>query len=141
RGEASPLLPAEPIREVDEYAGKPEASGLIHAADLSPPKPRMDVLLIGEIVFPNPIGETDVTLELGRRLRKTLRVFGDRTWRPGVAADLAPARPKPIARLPIAWEKSFGGTDPKDPTCIERRNPVGGGLRRDPGDLVGHPVP
>jgi hypothetical protein len=141
RGLVTPAKKPDPIHEADVYAGKPDVSGLVLATDLGPPKPRLDVLLAGEFVFPAPIEQADVSLEVGRRLRKTVRVFGERSWYPGLRQDLAPSRPKPIARIPVAWEKSFGGTDPKDPASVERRNPVGAGLRRRPEDLLGHPVP
>jgi hypothetical protein len=131
----------DPLREADAYAGKPFESGLLHASDLGPPKPRIDVLLGGEIVFRHPTEEADVTLEVGTRLRKTVRAFGDRIWRAGLVADLVPSGPRPVTRIPIAWERSFGGADPRDPTCVERRNPVGSGMRRQADALTGHPAP
>jgi hypothetical protein len=141
KGVATPLATPLPIVETDVYAGKPALSGLVHAADLGPPKPRVDVLLSGEIVFPAPTVEAEVTLEVGRRLRKTILVYGDRHWLPGVTADVVPSRPKPTTRVPIVWERSFGGSDPKDPACVERRNPVGCGLRRKAADLIGQKAP
>jgi hypothetical protein len=129
------------IVEQDVYAGEPGLSGLMHAADLSPVKPRIDVLLAGDIVLPTPTKEADVILEVSRRLRKIVRVFGDRHWIPGVTTDAVPSQPRPTTRVPIAWERSYGGTDPNEPSCIERRNPVGSGLRRHAKDLVGLPVP
>ena len=141
QGLATPLPDPLPIVDADVYAGEPGLSGLIHAVDLSPAKPHVDVLLAGDIVFGAPTKEADVVLEVGRRLRKTVRVFGDRHWLPGVAAEAVPSRPQPTTRVPIAWERSFGGTDPNDPSCIERRNPAGSGLRRQAKDLIGHPVP
>ena len=140
RGLVTPAKEPDPVGEADVYAGEPDVSGLLQASDLCPPKPRLDVLLAGEIVFAAPTVQVDVTLEVGRRLRKTVRVFGERSWYPGFRQDLAPSRPKPIAGIAIAWEKSSGGSDPKDPASVERRNPVGAGLRRRPEDLLGYPV-
>src|SRR6185436_253841 len=110
-------------------------SGLIHAADLGPAKPRLDVLVEGAVLFPAPIEEADVTLEMGSRMRKTVKVFGDRIWYALPGSGVVPSRPKAAARVAIAWERSFGGRDPKDPTCVERRNPAGTGMCRDPGSL------
>jgi hypothetical protein len=141
RGVATVLASTDPLLEADEYADEPATSGLLQAAELGPPKQRIDVLLSGELVFPAPTTEATATLEVGRRLRKTVSVLGDRTWLPGVNKDVVPSRPKPVTRVPIAWEKSFGGTDPKDPATVDRRNPVGSGIRKDPADLVGQPAP
>jgi hypothetical protein len=55
--------------------------------------------------------------------------------------DLVPSRPKPFDRMPIAWERSFGGTDPDDPSLLEPSNPVGCGLRKRTAALMGQPVP
>jgi hypothetical protein len=114
---------------------------LIHAADLGPAKPRLDVLIEGAVLFPAPIEEADVTLEIGSRLRKTVKVFGDRVWYARPGSGVVPSRPKAATKVPIAWERSFGGRDPKDPTCVERRNPAGTGMCREPGGLVDHPAP
>ena len=105
------------------------------------PKPRVDVLLTGEIVLASPAEQLDCTLQIGRELRKSLRVFGDRHWRQGGGGRMLPSRARPFVRMPIDWRRSFGGTDPDDPSCIDVRNPVGCGVRRRPITLEGHPVP
>jgi hypothetical protein len=43
--------------------------------------------------------------------------------------------------MPIAWERSFGGTDPDEPSAFEPRNPVGCGVRKRVADLKGQPAP
>src|SRR5205823_5975392 len=50
-------------------------------------------------------------------------------------------RAKPFSRMPIAWERSFGGTDPDDPSVVDRRNPVGRGVRKRASALHGLPAP
>lgn len=134
-------LAAEPLRVKDEYRGPEQSPVLVASSEIMPAKPRVDVLVIGTLAFPAPTERTDVTLELGARLRKTVRVFGDRTWMPGAQSELRPSRAKPIATLPVAWEKSFGGSDPQEPGFFESRNPAGVGLRRDPRGLAGTPLP
>ena len=134
-------VPAHPIRLVDAWAGEPNSSGLLRAAELGPLKAKLDVLLAGAIAFPNPITEINVELAIGSRLLKRARVFGERFWLPGVIADLMPSEPRPVLRVPIAWERSYGGADPTDEKCVEPRNPVGSGIAKDPKTLHGRPAP
>jgi hypothetical protein len=136
-----PLPEVVPIAPADVYAGEPGKSGLLVAGEITLPKPKVDVLLQGEIIPRTPVEELDCSLEIGRQLRKTLRVFGDRYWRPGATRSVLPSRPKPFSRMPIAWEHSFGGTDPGDPSVIDRRNPVGRGMCKNPKTLEGRPAP
>ena len=139
-GAAIPIN-ALPILLADEFAGEPASSGLLRASEVSQPKPKLDVLLAGAIVFARPIAEIDVELIVGTRLRKRARVFGDRIWQPGIAADLAPSRPRPVTRVPIAWERCYGGSDPVDAKRSDPRNPAGSGVVRDPKTLHGKPAP
>src|SRR5512146_3093032 len=111
-----------PLVEVDVCAGEPGKSGLVAAADLGPPRPRVDVVLHGEIALAHPVEEINAALQIGTRLRKVVRISGDRVWGPGLMQRLALTRPRPFTRMPIVWERSFGGTDPEDPRCWEPRN-------------------
>jgi hypothetical protein len=140
-GSVEPLAEVVPIAAADVYADEPGKSGLLVAGEVTLPKPRVDVLLVGEIVPRAPVEEIDCTLEVGRQLRKTLRVFGDRYWRPSTTRSVLPSRPKPFSRMPIAWERSFGGTDPDEPAVLDRRNPVGRGISKSSKTLEGHPAP
>jgi hypothetical protein len=139
-GEVNPVKP-EPVLLADELAGEPASSGLLRASELAPPKPKLDVLLAGALVFPQPVVQTDVELAIGNRLRKRARVFGDRLWVPGMTADLAPSQPRATTRVPIAWERSFGGSDPADARYVEPRNPAGSGVAKDPKTLHGKMAP
>jgi hypothetical protein len=133
--------PSQPIRAQDLYAGDPAESGLLYASDVGPPKPRVDVLLEGAIVFANAVGRADVVLEIGRGLHKRATVWGVRHWIPGQTAELVPSRPTPVTRVTIDWAQSFGGHDPSDPKLWESRNPVGSGIRKRDSDLEGRPAP
>jgi hypothetical protein len=135
------LVEALPVLMAEQFAGPPASSGLLRASELSPPKPKVDVLLAGALVFPQPITAIDVELSVGGRLVKRARVFGDRAWLPGVVADLTPSQPRPVTRIPIAWERCFGGSDPVDARCIEPRNPAGSGVAKEPTILHGKPAP
>ena len=139
-GQAVPIAPA-PIVTLDELSGEAASSSLLRACELTPAKARFDILLAGAIAFPNPIIQIDVELVVGSRLRKRARVYGDRFWLPGVIADLVPSEPRPVSRVPIAWERSYGGSDPDDEKCVEPRNPAGSGIAKDPKTLHGRPAP
>jgi hypothetical protein len=134
-------VPARPIRMVDEWAGDPDSSGLLRVADIGPLKSKLDVLLAGAITFQRPTAETEVELSVGTRLLKRARVFGDRLWLPAVLTPIVPSEPRPVLRVPIAWERSFGGTDQEDPALIEPKNPAGSGIAKNPTRLHGQAAP
>ena len=131
----------QPIVATDEFAGGPASSGLMRASDLGPVKPKVDVLLAGALAFPRPITAIDVLLVVGTRLQKGARVHGDRAWVPSTVADIAPSQPRPVTRVPIAWERGYGGGDPQHPKAFEARNPAGSGVTREPQALHGKPAP
>lgn len=135
------LIEPEPLQNVDEFAGDPASSGLVRSSDLSPPKPRVDVLLVGSFTFPAPIRQIDVSLQVGNRLRKTASVFGRRVWVPGIVRDQVPCAPAPITGVPIQWERASGGVDISNPRRTEMRNPAGIGVTGRPQDLQGKAVP
>jgi hypothetical protein len=140
-GSLQPIEPAPPVVSTDLFAGPPATSGLLVAGEQTLPKPRVDFLIQGEIVRDTPTEQVDCTLEIGNRLVKSVRVFGDRHWRHGAGGSMVPSRPRPFVRMPIEWQRSFGGADPDDPSCLDRRNPIGRGVRRRVATLEGHPVP
>jgi hypothetical protein len=123
----------------------PEAAAknpaLAFPSELGPRKRRIDVVLVGAMAVRSPVESIDSTLAVGSRLRKTLRIFGDRAWVPGVRVDVHPTRPKPFARMPLSWARSFGGIDLADPSRAELRNPVGVGSSSDPKMLAGTRLP
>jgi hypothetical protein len=131
----------QPILPIDVYAGDPAVSGPIQPTDFAPTKPLVDFLLIGGIALPTPVEEVDVTVQVGRRLKKTVRVFGDRMWLPAVASTLSLSRPQPFSEMPIEWDRSFGGHDPEHPELYEARNPIGRGMRKEPHSLEGQLAP
>jgi len=139
-GDASPTA-SLPVGVEDTYDGEPGQSSPLLESELVPPKPEVDVLLAGEIVLAQPVEQITVRLTIGRRLEKTARVFGRRLWIPTVTGGLAPSRPQPFERMPIAWTRSFGGTDAESPGVSEPRNPVGRGMARRAQSLEGTPAP
>src|SRR3954465_76015 len=82
RGTVNPIE-AAPLREKDELEGEGVAAGLAAAAGGGPAKPRIDVLLSGELVFRASVTDANVALSVGNRLRKIVRVVGERAWQSG----------------------------------------------------------
>jgi len=137
--------PAEAVRREDELAADADGPGaavsLVRPSELGPRKRRVDVLLVGAIVARSPVEALDVSVTVGSRLRKTLRVFGDRVWLPSARGDVQPSRPRAFTRMPIAWDRSFGGIDPASPAHAELRNPAGVGLGTTADAMAGMRLP
>jgi hypothetical protein len=116
----------------DQYYAEPDKSSLRYANDLAPEKKGTDVVMIGAAHAPKPDAtEVDVSLEVGT-LRKTVRVFGDRTWKRVLGLASYSTNPAPLAKLPLTYERAFGGADKTHPDekqwKFEPRNPVGKGF-------------
>jgi hypothetical protein len=120
-----------PIVWADEFYGEPGVSSIRFESDTAPPKPGGDVVLIGH-AYPGraKVAVSEVTLDVGR-LRKTVRVFGDRRWEKSLGRWKA-SPPEPFDRIPLVYERAFGGRDETDPDpkkhAYEQRNPVGTGF-------------
>jgi hypothetical protein len=143
------VVPAEEqvqITIVDESWGDPLNSSLKSASEMTLVKPSTDIILIGHAYAPKGRArETAVRLRVGE-LDKTIWVFGDRVWLPGVLGHTV-SDPRPFDRIPLRYEFAFGGTDP-DPYDTEQpdyepRNPIGRGLvpRRSRLPTDGIPLP
>lgn len=148
--EGDPALAEEqaPMRLTDEHTGEPGASSVRYESDLGPQKVGTDVILVGQAWSPTPVPELEVSLAAGR-LRKVVRVFGDRAFfRAG--GEFGVSAPRPFTRMPLTWERAYGGADG---ATFEARNPVGVGFvesaegaedvrlpnLEDPRALIAHP--
>lgn len=131
----------------DVYWGEPGVSSLKYPADVHPEKPGTDVVVVGDACVPDgrQAVELNVGLSVAGRI-KAVKVFGDRTWDGGVIF-MRPGKPKPFSRLPIVYERAFGGAQvidkDSDKILTEARNPVGKGFSgkgeaRDPA-VIGVP--
>ncbi len=135
-----------PIREMPLYYGEPGSSSLCYDTDLVMEKPGTDCVLLGHAWAPK-VGATqvDVTFAVGP-LRKTVRVFGDRIWMKCLGM-VSMSRPAPFEKIPLAYERAFGGSDTSWPDrkhhefCLQ--NPVGRGFtaRKTKRDIDGMRLP
>ncbi|WP_437949729.1 DUF2169 domain-containing protein [Sorangium sp. So ce296] len=97
-------------------------------------KPATDVVLLGH-AYARHTTETQVVFRVGP-VGKAVRVVGDRFWVRSASA-IAATRALPFDRMPLTYERAFGGWDRSDPDpskhSFESRNPVGVGFRAPPG--------
>lgn len=136
-----------PVTLVDEYWGEPGESSLRYPSEAHLEKPGTDVIVVGEACAPD---ERPVTqLEIGAsidRVKRTARVFGDRVWEKR-QNSLRPSAPRPFSRLPLVYERCYGGTVAVDAAggelACEALNPIGCGFRGplDARELEGKPLP
>ena len=136
QGESSVALAQQPVTLVDTYSGEPGFSSIRYESDCAAFKPKADVIVNGSACSPNgrAVESMEVHLEIGR-LRKTIRVTGQRYWRRGLFG-LLPSAPEPFTEMPLIYERAFGGsdhthTDPKFHGTYES-NHVGVGFRSNP---------
>lgn len=122
----------KPVTLAGELYGKPGVSSYKYEPECAFMKPATDVVLIGEAYAPGA-GATEayVSLRVGP-LHKTVRVVGDRFWTRSLGMIAATAA-GPIQKIPLTWERAFGGWDRSHPDpekhALEPRNPVGTGFR------------
>jgi hypothetical protein len=123
----------QPMTYADEAFGEPGLSSVRYESDFALRKRRCDVVMNAHAHAPGgtPAAEVDVGLLFGPIL-KTARVFGDRIWKPRLLAGFAPSDPVPFKKLPIRYERAFGGADRSHPDekkhVVDERNTVGRGL-------------
>lgn len=116
-----------------EYIGEPGISSIRYEADLIPTKPATDVTLNGHAIVPagKPLRTMDVSMRVGP-LNKRLRVFGERRWERGLAHRLCPSAPALFERMPLTYERAFGGWDRTRQEPSKQRlyptNPIGTGF-------------
>lgn len=128
-----------------EYNGEPGASSLRYDADLVAPKPTTDIVVNGTAYAPNgrPSTEFLSSIQVGP-VRKVIRVFGDRWWRPGPIGG-SPTSAEPVSQVPIVYERAYGGYDHADPDPrnhrLDTRNPVGCGVVARFEDRIGTLAP
>jgi hypothetical protein len=126
----------QPFVFADEHHGDPGSSSVRYECDFAPFKPEVDVLFNGHAYAPEgrPAEHCHIRLQVGS-LTKTLQVTGSRYWTQGIV-QLTPSSPKPFTRVPVLYERAFGGTDHSHKDTAHHgtdlRNPIGTGFRKNP---------
>ncbi|MFL5356660.1 DUF2169 domain-containing protein [Archangium sp.] len=124
-----------PVNWGGEPWGKPGESSDKYEPECAFIKPATDVVLIGH-AYPskNDASEVLVSLQVGP-LKKVIRVVGERTWFKSLG-QVSMTKPLPFERMPLLWERAFGGWDRTNPDpkkhSFEPCNPVGVGFRASP---------
>jgi hypothetical protein len=127
-----------PVNAAGQFWGDPDKSSYKYEPECVFIKLATDVVLIGHAHAPRPgATEVNVSLRVGP-LEKTVRVIGDRQWVKGLLGA-SPSEPKPFERIPLIWERAYGGWDRSHPEpakhAFEPRNPVGTGIKLKHGNL------
>ena len=128
-----------------EYSGEDGASSLRGESDLGPLKPATDVLYVGHAHAPGdkPVPELPVSLRFAD-VKKTLLVRGESVLYSGVSG-LTTTVPRPFVRVPICYERAYGGVDRSDSDPARHRmyarNPLGVGFAVRPSTLERTPAP
>lgn len=122
-----------PVFQIAQAYGEFGKTSLRYESDLSGVKPTTDILVRGDAIVPNgkTVTELDVLLRVGK-INKRLRVTGDRIWEKGLLGGVKISAPLPFKRMPLVYERAFGGWDrsatkPEDHR-LEARNPIGAGF-------------
>lgn len=134
-----------PLVMGDEYRGEPGNSSLSASSEAHLLKPGTDVLLEGEAHTPKgrAVESCLVSVRVGP-LQQELQVFGDRKWKSGWASP-GISTPEPFVRMPLVWERAFGGSHElgEGRVLAEVRNPVGQSFRgkRSGSEMAGRALP
>jgi hypothetical protein len=135
----------EPVCLVPRYSGEPGKSSLLRECEAVFEHPGPDIILNATAHAPRriPTQMLDVVISVGQ-VQMTLRVFGDRYWKPGLYRPQLTS-PEFFTEMPIVYENAFGGADDDDPeserTVVETRNPIGRGMALKARHLVGQRLP
>lgn len=129
---AEPAEEQIPVNPEGVPYGDPAESSYRYEPECAFVKAATDVVLVGSAVAPKP-GTTEmlVAFQVGP-VKKGVRVVGDRAFFRAVGS-VGMSRPMPFERIPLQWERAFGGWDRSHPDPkkhdLEPRNPVGVGFR------------
>jgi hypothetical protein len=127
----------------DAHHGDPASSSLRWEGQSAYTRPGTDIYMTGHAWIPGgrPQPYTEVLVIVGPCERRAM-VIGERVWvRSGT--DLVPSRPVPFDRMPLVYERSFGGTPPHASAttlAFAEYNPVGRGLY-EADHAEGQPLP
>jgi hypothetical protein len=124
-----------PLIDADVFSGEPGFSAPVYECDYPPVKPKCDVLLNGSAYAPGgrPTRRAAVSLRVGC-MAKSFDVVGQRTW-VGALLGVAASPPEPFVKIPISYDRAFGGIDAVHPDPARHRyyelNHAGVGFHRE----------
>lgn len=130
------------VQVASEYAGEPGKSSLLYESDLPRTKLTTDIIVNGHAYAPQgkPCESVNVSFRVGN-LAKSLHVTGDRIWK-GFSFFAWKSSCQPFVKMPLVYERAFGGTDAKlKKPKWDTRNPVGTGFAKRRSHLIGQKVP
>lgn len=119
-----------PVILAPEYMNPddPAKSSLKYDMDLVRTKTTTDIIVLGHAHAPQgkPVTEMDVGFRV-ESVMKQLHITGDRVWQ-GKSAS----KPMPFTKMPLVYERAYGGFDPEshntDSPQWDVRNPLGTGF-------------
>lgn len=134
----------EAVDFAGKFFGEPGQSSWRREPEVAFEKPGTDCVLLGHATVARPATQVDVGIRIGA-LQRTARVFGDRRWDVSLLGQKA-SPPQPFERVPLLWERAFGGWDRtperEELHQHEPRNPLGVGFVGKHGKLrPGAPLP
>lgn len=134
----------EPVALAPAWAGEAGKSSLRRESEVSIAHPGTDVTFNATAHAPgDKAKQVDVGVMVGS-LKRLLRVFGERIWHTSLIG-LTASSPQPFDRLPIVWERAYGGTEVLNAStgafASEPRNPIGRGFATCAKSLAGRPLP
>lgn len=132
-----------PVTMAPEYIDpeNPAKSSLKYDMDLVRTKTTTDIIVLGHAYAPQgkPVTEMDVGFRVGPII-KHLHITGDRVWQ-----GKSPSKPAPFTKMPLIYERSFGGFDPETRASEmpkwDERNPLGTGFALKASGIDGIPLP
>lgn len=128
----------------DAYNGDPANSSLRVEGQSTYTRPGTDIYVRGHAWTPGgrPAPQSELHVRVGP-CSCSAAVLGERVWVRNFT-DLVATRPAPFDRMPILWERSFGGSPARARgrrQVIAAHNPVGRGLYDDLATADGQPLP
>jgi len=129
----------------EEHAGDPGVSTIRRDGQSCYTRPATDISIWGDACGRDgkPVREMTVSVRVGP-CSVDLSVCGDRFWQPAPVVGAKPSEPAPFLRMPLVWERAYGGVasgSTEEQPAFEPRNPIGCGLETDANDAIGKPVP
>jgi uncharacterized protein YjbI with pentapeptide repeats len=140
-GQAARLRDESDPPQGDLHRADDPAKSLVYASDLVPQKPWVDVTLVGHAhARGGPAEVAVVRLRFGDPraggFERRIAVVGERRFESVMGAAFGPGKPAPWTRVPLVYERAFGGPDsPDNPVGIGRDGKAAPQLE-DPDQLV-----